>query len=127
MTTFNWTIAWMEASTQVIDGYTDVILTAQWSCSASETTGTPAKTYNVQTNDVCKFSVPAEGGSFTPYDQLTQDQVLGWCWADGVDKAEVEQGLQFQIDAQANPTQAQVPLPWQPNPTPVPTDVVPAA
>ena len=123
MTTFNWTIAWMETSTQIIDGYSNVVLTAQWSCFSSETTGTPAKTYNVQTNDVCTFSVPASGGSFTPYDQLTQEQVLGWCWADNVNKAEVEQGLQLQIDAQANPTQAQMPLPWQPNPTPVPTDV----
>lgn len=124
MTTFTWSIAWMETSTQVIDGHTDVVLTAQWNCFGTETTGTPAKVYNAQANGVCSFPVPTSGEPFTPYPQLTQDQVLGWCYANGVNQAEIEATVQATIDNLANPTQAQLPLPWQPSPTP--TDV-PAA
>ena len=56
--------------------------------------------------------MPATGGSFTPYDQLTQEQVLGWCWANGVDKDATEAVVQEAIDSQINPTVIQPPLPW---------------
>jgi hypothetical protein len=58
----------------------------------------------------CSF--PAPEGTFIPYDQLTQDQVLGWCWANGVDKDATEASIQSQIDGQINPTVIQPPLPW---------------
>jgi hypothetical protein len=51
-------------------------------------------------------------GSFTPYDQLTQAQVLGWCYANGVDQTAVEANVQGSIDNQINPTVVQPPLPW---------------
>jgi hypothetical protein len=57
-------------------------------------------------------SFPAPSGTFTPYDQLTQAQVLGWCWANGVDKDATEASIQGQIDSQINPTVIQPPLPW---------------
>jgi hypothetical protein len=51
-------------------------------------------------------------GTFTPYDQLTQEQVLGWCWANGVDKTATEANVQSQIDNQISPPTIQPPLPW---------------
>jgi hypothetical protein len=51
-------------------------------------------------------------GTFTPYDQLTQEQVLGWCWVGGVDRAAVEANVQLLVDAQVNPPVVQLPLPW---------------
>jgi hypothetical protein len=51
-------------------------------------------------------------GTFTPYDQLTQQQVLGWCWANGVDKDATEASVQDQLNTQINPTVIQPPLPW---------------
>jgi hypothetical protein len=58
----------------------------------------------------CSF--PAPEGTFTPYADLTQDQVLGWCWANGVDKTATEAAVQTQIDNQINPPIIQPPLPW---------------
>lgn len=121
MTTFTWSITSMETSTQTIDGYTDVVLTAQWTCFGTETTGSPVKVYNTQANGVCSFPIPASGGSFTPYPQLTQEQVLGWCYASGVNQTEIEATVQATIDNLATPPQVQLPLPWQAFPTP--TDV----
>ena len=60
-------------------------------------------------------SVPAPSGSaFTPYADLTQEQVLGWIWANGVDQAATEAAVQSQIDSQISPTVVTPPLPWQP-------------
>jgi len=52
------------------------------------------------------------GTPYTPYAQLTQDQVLGWIWAGGVDKAATEAAVQAQIDNLINPPVVQPPLPW---------------
>jgi hypothetical protein len=57
-------------------------------------------------------SFPAPEGTFTPYADLTQAQVLGWCWANGVDKDATEASIQSQINGQINPTVIQPPLPW---------------
>jgi len=43
---------------------------------------------------------------------LTQDQVLGWVWANGVDKTATEAAVQQQIDNQINPPVVSPPLPW---------------
>ena len=66
----------------------------------------------VRVFDVSFDLMRPEGGSFTPYANLTQEQVLGWCWAGGVDKAAIESGIQTQIDGQINPPVVQPPLPW---------------
>jgi hypothetical protein len=124
MTTFTWSITSMETSTRTIDGFTDVVLTAQWMCFGTETTGSPSKVYNANANGTCSFPIPETGAPFTPYPQLTQEQVLGWCYANGVDQTQTEAVVQATIDNQANPAQEQMPLPWQAFPTP--TDV-PAA
>jgi hypothetical protein len=53
-----------------------------------------------------------EGTSFTPYANLTQDQVLGWIWASGVDKDATEAAVEQQIQNQINPPIVTPPLPW---------------
>lgn len=47
----------------------------------------------------------------TPYEQLTKDTVLGWIWANGVDKTAVEASLLAQIAQKKTPTTAKG-LPW---------------
>lgn len=54
----------------------------------------------------------APGNPFVPYADLTQDQVLDWCYANGVDKVAVEASIQQQINDQINPPIIQPPLPW---------------
>jgi hypothetical protein len=46
-----------------------------------------------------------------PYNSVTQQDVLNWCWANGVDKAATEASLQSQIDLLKNPVQA-AGVPW---------------
>ncbi len=53
----------------------------------------------------------ADGTVNTPYDQLTQETVLGWVWANGVDKQATEDALAANIALQKAPVTAQG-LPW---------------
>jgi len=101
--TFTWTISQLDCYPQA-DGYTDVVVTAHWQCAGVQ------DTYTSQVYSTCSF--PAPTGTFTPYDQLTQDQVLGWCWANGVDQASAEAAVQSGIDAQIDPPIIAPPLPW---------------
>jgi hypothetical protein len=50
--------------------------------------------------------------SFIPYADLTQEQVLGWIWANGVDKDATEAAVLQQIENQKNPPVVAPPLPW---------------
>ena len=120
MTTIAWTIDWMETSTQVIDGYSQVVLSAGWRCTGTDVVPPPAgsaetvqsTTYTSTNCGSIAFPIPASGGAFTPYDQLTQAQVVGWCWDNGVDQTTVEASINSSIDAQLNPIEVQLPLPW---------------
>jgi hypothetical protein len=51
-----------------------------------------------------------EAGSYTPFEQLTKEQVIGWA-QESLGKDEVEAGLAAQIDAQKNPV-SESGLPW---------------
>jgi hypothetical protein len=85
-------------------GNTDVVFTVHWTCVGVDGNYT-ASIYNTT-------SVPTPEGLFTPYADLTQEQVLGWVWASGVDKNATEASIQQQIDNQINPPVVTPPLPW---------------
>jgi len=106
MTTITWVIEWMTASTTEINGHSEVVLTAGWRCNGTD------GTYNGTVYGSTSFPQPDAGGSFTLYAQLTQNQVLGWVWANGVDKAVIEENINNQIQTQINPPVIQPPLPW---------------
>ena len=93
---------------------TDVVITADWRCNGTETTGTgdDAKTYSGTCYGSASFAPPTEG--FTPYPDLTEAQVLGWCYANGVDQAAIEANVTQQINDQINPPVIAPPLPWLP-------------
>ncbi len=107
--TITWVIEYMQCK-PTEGAYTDVVITAGWRCNGAQSEG--GADYAASVYGTCSFSQPAEGGSFTPYDQLTQQQVLGWVWANGVDQAATEASVQEQIDNQINPPVIQPPLPW---------------
>ena len=106
MTTLNWTIEYMSASTQPIAGQSEVVLTAGWRC-----TGTDG-TYIASNYGSCSFPEPTTSGQFTPYAQLTQEQVLGWCYSNGVNQTEVEASVTQAVAILANPPVVNPPLPW---------------
>jgi hypothetical protein len=85
---------------------TDVVITANWRCNGSQ------DNYSGTCYGSASFQPPS--GSFTPYDQLTQDQVLSWCFANGVDQKAIEANVTQQINDQINPPIIAPPLPWLP-------------
>ena len=105
--------------TKPVEGsLTDVVITADWRCNGTETTGSgdTEQTYSGTCYGSCSFAPPT--GSFTPYNELTEQQVLGWCFANGVDQAAIEANVTQQINDQINPPVVVLPLPWVP-PAPV--------
>ncbi len=108
--TITWSIQWMKAYPQA-DGHTDVVIQAGWLCQGTQTTTEGGPIYSWDCAGAQEFMLdPSQ--PFTPYDQLTQDQVLGWVWAAGIDKDAYEAAVQRQIDEQINPPVVQPPLPW---------------
>jgi hypothetical protein len=87
------------------EGETDVVFTVHWTCSGVD------GDYNGSVYSTCSVPLPA-GGSFTPYADLTQEQVLGWIWANGVDQTATEAAVQQQIQNQITPPVVTPPLPW---------------
>ena len=110
--------------TKPVEGtLTDVVITADWRCNGTETTGSgdTEQTYSGTCYGSCSFAPPT--GSFTPYPDLTQEQVLSWCYQNGVDQAAIEANVTAQIEAQINPPVVVLPLPWVPVPPPVQPEV----
>jgi hypothetical protein len=85
---------------------TDVVITADWRCNGSQ------DQYSGTCYGSASFAPPSE--NFTPYDQLTEAQVLSWCYANGVDKTSIEANVTAQIQNQINPPVIAPPLPWLP-------------
>ena len=95
--TTTWTITQLDRQTS--NGF---VTTAHWTASAVD------GDYSASTYSTSSW---ADGTPTTPYADLTQETVLGWIWANGVDKEAVEASLQAQIDAQKNPVSA-TGVPW---------------
>ena len=88
-----------------VDGaYTDCVVTATWRCTAVD------GDYSASNYGSMGFASPS--GDFIAYPDLTEDTVLGWIWANGVDKAEVEANVARELDMQVNPPTVAKPLPW---------------
>lgn len=103
-----WDITQMDCYPQA-DGKTDVVFTVHWTCSGQQVSG--GNTYTGLVYSTCSLPAPT-GPSFTPYSQLTENQVLGWIWSNGVDKAATEAAVAQQIANQINPPVVAPPLPW---------------
>jgi hypothetical protein len=57
---------------------------------------------------------------------LTEQQVLDWCYANGVDQAAIEANVSLQIANQIDPPVVSLPLPWVPPvPPPEPEMIAP--
>jgi len=109
MITISWIIERLLVR-KVEGSITDVVITADWRCNGTQ------DQYSGTCYGSCSFSPPS--GSFTPYPDLTQEQVLGWCYANGVDQAAIEANVTQQIENQINPPVVTLPLPWVAQPLP---------
>ena len=105
--TIVWQIEYMQ-TTPTTANPPECVITAGWRVTGTQ--DQDGTTYTAAIYSTCSFAAP--GDPFTPYADLTQDQVLGWCWANGVDKAATEAAVQQQINNQINPPVITPPLPW---------------
>ena len=99
-----WAISTMERNTA--DGG---VIVAHWRVTDSETVGDD--TYSASAYGTASFTYDASADDFVPYADLTEAVVLGWCWADGVDKDAVEASLTANIEEQKAPT-TETGVPW---------------
>ena len=99
-----WIIEWMQ-TTPTSANPSEAVLQVGWRCNGTE------DNFSGSVYSTCTLPA-ADPASFIPYADLTQDQVLDWVWANGVDKVETEAAVQQQIDRQINPPVIQPPLPW---------------
>ena len=93
----NWTITTLDR--EVSNGF---VTTAHWTASAVD------GNYSASIYSTCGW---AEGTPTIPYADLTQETVLGWVWANGVDKQATEDALAANIALQKNPVTA-TGTPW---------------
>ena len=108
-----WSVDWMSASTQTINGHSEVVLTCGWRATGTEQdSATPPNTFTNSIYSTCSFPEPATGAAFTPVNQLTTEQVIGWCWENGVNQAATEAAINANLAAQITPATTQPPLPW---------------
>jgi hypothetical protein len=105
---YNWVISAMNEYPTTPDGLDDVVFTVHWRRNATEIVGDKtyfADTYGAQ-------SVPApDPDDFTPYPDLTFEQVCGWLEA-ALNVEAIDASLAQQIENQINPPVIQLPLPW---------------
>ena len=92
-----WTITQLDRRTS--DGF---VTTAHWTATAVD------GDYSASIYSTCSW---APGTPTIPYAQVTQQEVLDWCWTSGVDKDATEAALAQNIAMQKNPPVSQG-LPW---------------
>ena len=89
------------------------ITTAHWRVTAKQTVGSGdnAVTYIASNYGTCGFTPDPSASDFKAYADVTESEVLAWCWADGVDQDAIQKALQDNIDLQINPTTGEG-VPW---------------
>ena len=95
--TTTWTISQLDRQTS--DGF---VICAHWQCTAVD------GEHSASVYATCSWS---DGTPTIPYADLTKETVLGWIWANGVDKDATEASLAAQIESKKNPVTA-VGVPW---------------
>jgi len=103
-TVITWNISVLNCIPQTAEG-ADYVVTAHWQCNGVD------GDYNGSVYSTCSFPV-VQGESFVPYADLTLETVLGWIWANGVDKDATEAAVEQQIENQKNPPIVSPKLPW---------------
>lgn len=95
-----WSVPNLERKTA--DGF---VFVCHWVCRATD-----GKTFHATSYGTAGFQQDPEAESFTPYEDLTEEQVLGWLWS-SIDKDATEAALAAKIEADKNPTSASG-VPW---------------
>ena len=95
--TTTWTIT--QTDYEVSNGF---ITTAHWTATATD------GDYTASVYSTCSFAAAEPS---IPYADVTEAEVLDWCWNNGVSKDATEAALAQNIELQKNPVTAQG-TPW---------------
>jgi len=101
---YTWSVQNMSSQVQ-LDGYTDVVVEVAWSCTGND------GTYYAAISGLTRVTFDSSS-TYTPYADLTEEQVLTWVYSSGVDEASVQAQIDNQIELQINPPIVMLPLPW---------------
>lgn len=113
-----WKIDHMD--TKLVDGELQkVVKSCRWTVLSVEEVETESgvKRYSASNYGYADFASP-NPEDFVAFDSLTEAQVLGWVWANGVDKDAIENSLAETIEAQKTPEVVVLANPWAPAATP---------
>ena len=109
MTNYTWEVTALY--TETIDGQQNYVVISNYGVLGVE------GTYSASVSNIARFNTESVT-PFVPYENLTNDIVIGWIQNDlGVDGvSNIEACIQGQIDSQINPpvTPQSQPLPWAP-------------
>jgi len=113
------TITWKVTNLDCYPTYqqnTDVVFTVHWDCLGNIVVATGSlsgSVYNSRLYGTTGVQYHS-GSSFIPYDQLTENVVLGWTFDSmgSGSKANIEAGAISSLYNQINPPVVQPPLPW---------------
>lgn len=103
-TTFKWYIIGLICE-QGLNGYIDVVTWVQWRCTCTQIEGDLEDPVNVWYADKDgSLDIPfIPSNEYMPRNELTDEIVLSWVYANGVDKAAVEAEVQALINQQSEP------------------------
>lgn len=93
---------------QDLNSLSDAVVQVTWQCQGQQLKWDESEVLTATRTGT--VMVQPSTGSFTPYDQLTEDQVMGW-----VNRAMGEEGLtavNHQVFADIYAQQNPLPLPW---------------
>jgi len=105
MNTYTWFIASLDCKINE-DNLQDVVYNVNWRYSAINEEGVMALTYGGL------LVSPPSAEDFTPYDQLTKEQIIGWLEA-GLNVPAITADLDNQINLIVNPVDVTPPLPFE--------------
>ena len=105
-----WQINGMECKVQE-GNLQDVVIIVFWTRLATQQSGGKEYTASQYGSYACPAPNPS---SFTPYNNLTQQQVEGWLNS-GLDVTAIDATLDAQLQNQITPPVVQLPLPWGSN------------
>ena len=110
-TTFKWTISVLNSRIEeTIEGQElhDVVNVIHWRYKGTRIVDDIP--YEMETYG--SLGVEADPNDFILYENLTEDDVIGWL-EDGLDITEMQENLNKEIDLLINPVEETLPLPWE--------------
>ena len=110
---YNWVVSSMDEYPTTPDNLDDVVFRVHWRRVATEEVD--GKIYTANSFSVLEVPSPSPE-DFTPYPDLTFEQVCGWLDA-GLDVSAIDASLAIQIENLINPPTVSLPLPWVASPT----------